>query len=121
MACLIEAITWTNAGILLIGPLGSNFSEILIEIYTFSFKKMLLKMSSGKQQPFCLGLNVLIHGGSVISIYAPGYWVIIGLDDAELLSIPKWQEHTLEMQCLFLKIIPESYFFQAYFSEWYLC
>ena len=35
-----QAIIWTNAGILLIGPLGTNFSEILIEIQTFSFKKM---------------------------------------------------------------------------------
>ena len=35
-----QAIIWTNAGILLIGPLGTNFSEILIEIHTFSFKKM---------------------------------------------------------------------------------
>ena len=35
-----QAIIWTNAGILLIGPLGTNFSEILIEIYTFSFKKI---------------------------------------------------------------------------------
>ena len=34
------------------------FSEILIEIYTFSFKKMFLNMSSGKWQPFCLGLKV---------------------------------------------------------------
>ena len=30
-----QAIIWTNAGILLIGPLGTNFSENLIEIYTF--------------------------------------------------------------------------------------
>ena len=54
-----QAIIWTNAGILLIGPLGTNFSEILIEILTFSFKKMHLKMSSGKWRPSCLGLNVL--------------------------------------------------------------
>ena len=54
-----QAIIWTNAGILLIGPLGTNFSEILIKIITFSFKKMYLKMSSAKRQPFCLGLNVL--------------------------------------------------------------
>ena len=27
-----QVIVWTNAGILLIGPLGTNFSEILIEI-----------------------------------------------------------------------------------------
>ena len=32
-----QAIIWTNAGILLIEPLGINFSEILIEINTFSF------------------------------------------------------------------------------------
>ena len=54
-----QAIIWTNAGIMLIGPLGTNFSEILIKIYTFWFKKMHLKMSSGKRQPSCLGLNVL--------------------------------------------------------------
>ena len=54
-----QAIIWTNAGILLIGTLGTNLSEILIEIHRFSFKKMLLKMSSGKWRPFCSGLNVL--------------------------------------------------------------
>ena len=56
-----QAITWTNVGILLIGHLGTNFSEMLIEIHTFSFKKIHLKMSSGKWWPFCLGLNALIH------------------------------------------------------------
>ena len=55
-----QAIIWTNAGILFIGPPGPpNFSEILIEILTFSFKKMRLKVSSAKWRPFCLGLNVL--------------------------------------------------------------
>ena len=34
-----QAIIWTNAGILLIGHLGTNFSEILIEIHIFSFMK----------------------------------------------------------------------------------
>ena len=47
-----QAIIWTNAGLLLIGPLGTNFSEILIEILTFSFKKMCLKVSSAKRRPF---------------------------------------------------------------------
>ena len=53
-----QAIIWTNDGILLIGSLGANFSEILIEIYIFSLKKMHLKMLSGILRPFCLGLNV---------------------------------------------------------------
>ena len=54
-----QAIIWNNAGILSIGLVGTNFSEILIEILTFSFKKMRLKVSSAKWRPFCLGLNVL--------------------------------------------------------------
>ena len=41
-----QAIIWTNAGILLIRTLGTNFSAILSEIRAFSFKKMHLKMSA---------------------------------------------------------------------------
>ena len=56
-----QAIIWTNAGILLIRPLGTNFNEMLVEIRTFSFMKMRLKVSSAKWRSFCLGLNELIH------------------------------------------------------------
>ena len=38
-----QGIIWTNAGILLIVPLGTNFSEILIETHTFSLKKCIWK------------------------------------------------------------------------------
>ena len=54
-----QAIIRTNAGILLIRPLGTNFSEFFVEILIFSFKKMRLKVSSAKRRPFCLGLNEL--------------------------------------------------------------
>ena len=54
-----QAIIWINAGLLLIGPLGANLRQILIEIYTFSFKKLYLKISSGKCWAFCLVRNVL--------------------------------------------------------------
>ena len=54
-----QDIIWNNDGILSIGFLGTNFSEILIEILTFSFKKMRLKVSSAKRRPFWLGLNEL--------------------------------------------------------------
>ena len=50
----------TNAGILLIGPSGTNFNEILSGILTFSFKKIGLNVSSAKWLPFCLGLKVLM-------------------------------------------------------------
>ena len=55
-----QAIIWINAGVLLTGPLGTNFSEILNGIKIFSLNKMLLKISSAKWRPFCQGLNVLI-------------------------------------------------------------
>ena len=61
-----QAIIRTNAGLLLIGPLGTNFSDILIEILIFSFKKMHLKVSSAKRRPFCLGLNVLTYCTNVM-------------------------------------------------------
>ena len=47
-----QAIIWSNAGKLLIGHLETNFSEIVIKIQTFSFRKMRLKMSSGKWLSF---------------------------------------------------------------------
>ena len=65
-----QAIIRTNAGILLIGPLaclGTNVSEISIEILTFSFKKMHLKMLSVKLWPFCLSPNMLTE---------PVHWLI---------------------------------------------
>ena len=54
-----QAIIWTNAGLLSIGPLRTYFSENLIKILQFSLKKMHVKMSSAKWRPSCLGLNVL--------------------------------------------------------------
>ena len=56
-----QAIIWNNAGLLLIEPLGTNFSEISI-IQTFSFQKMHLNMSSAKWRPFSFGFNVLRQG-----------------------------------------------------------
>ena len=53
-----QAIIWTNDGILLIRTFRTHFSEIVSKIHTFSFKKIHLKMSSGKWQPCCLGLRV---------------------------------------------------------------
>ena len=79
-----QAVIWTNDGILLIGHLGTNFSEILIGIHismvscqkgptrhayawqigpfwqdTFDvFIKKCIKTLSAKWRPFCPGLNV---------------------------------------------------------------
>ena len=57
-----QAMIWTNAGILSIGPLGTNFCfhsdmKFQSEFKHFSFKKMHFKVSSAKWRPFYLGLN----------------------------------------------------------------
>ena len=63
-----QAIIWTNAEILIIGPLGTNFGEILIEILTFSFKKIVFEsvvceMVSLLSRPQCVN-----HGLSDITL-----------------------------------------------------
>ena len=77
-----QAITWPSVGILLIGPLGTNFSEMLIEIHTFSFTKIHLIMSSGKWRPFCLGHNVLRMQGKYSDL---GYKVFVLVKFASML------------------------------------
>ena len=55
-----QAIIRTNAGILLIEPLGTNFSEILIGIQRFSFTKenalenVICEMASILSRPQCV-------------------------------------------------------------------
>ena len=58
-----QAIIWTNAGILSIEPLGTNFSENWTKILIFSFKKMRLKMSSAKVAAILSGGDELRHIG----------------------------------------------------------
>ena len=72
-----QVIIWTNAGILLIRPLGTNFNEMLIEIWTFSFMKMHLKVSSAKWRPFCLGFNVLRVFPVYIILWSMRYYICL--------------------------------------------
>ena len=50
-----QIIIQTNAGLLSIVPLGTNFIEILIKIQSFVFPKMHLNILSAKWRPFCPG------------------------------------------------------------------
>ena len=63
--CRHQAIICTNAGLLLIGPSGTKFSEILIEIHTFSFRKIYLKnvlwtIASILSRSQCYGTGITI-------------------------------------------------------------
>ena len=62
-----QAIIWTIAGILLIRNLGTNFSEILSEIYTFSFKKIHLKMASILSRPQCVNYRQTIFWNPIFA------------------------------------------------------
>ena len=82
-----QATIWTNARILSIGPLGTKLSDILISTHIFSFKKMHLKMSSGKWRPCCLSLNVLraqplclllVHRYECYYMLFLGFWLTLG-------------------------------------------
>ena len=61
-----QAIVWTNAGILLIGHLGTNFSEILIENSNIFIQENAFENGIWKMQPYCLGEPQCVNGGLVI-------------------------------------------------------
>ena len=62
-----QAIIWTNDGILLIRTLGTNFSEILIKIQNFSFKRNIIK------NIVCEMAAILSRGISVNGRYSWGF------------------------------------------------
>ena len=129
-----QTINSTNAAILLITPLGTNFSEILIGIQTCSLKNMHFKMSSAKWCPFCLGLDVLIarcvdsirtSAGAVITElgsmhlrdrhlkgkYVPSKWRITKLWGCEcsqsyrMLGVPCWCWWRKHVPCVVLTLV----------------
>ena len=59
MACRLiiqhQAIIWTSAVLLSIGPLGKNCGDNLTKIQNVSFTKMHLKILSAKRRPSCPG------------------------------------------------------------------
>ena len=81
-----QAVIWSNAGILLIGPLGTNLSEILIGIVTFSFKKMHMKMSSAilaaiLSRPQCVKKTTFERGWEPIVIVELIFSRVIALNE----------------------------------------
>ena len=66
MACRLygtKPLSETNAGILLIGPLGTDFSEISIGIQQFLFKKnklehVICEMAAILSRPQCINVGL---------------------------------------------------------------
>ena len=97
-----QAIIWTNAGILLIGP----FSEILCGIQISSFKKMHLKILSAKWHPFCLCLNVLKLINSLAAVICDYNFISLRTSDAILRMelVRDWARY-----CLVACLLPSRY------------
>ena len=72
-----QAIIWTNAGILSIGPLGTNFNEISIDIHTFHSRKCIWKCRQENGGHFvpaqCVNSTMPLAGMS------PSRWVLWSL------------------------------------------
>ena len=95
-----QAIIWANVGILSIGSRGTTFSrEILVEIHTFSFTEIHLKMSSAKWRPF---LSRPQCGLNVIEAYACGICITISefsLDAINLITYLMNTANPLQLDC----------------------
>ena len=72
-----QAIIWTNARILSVGSLGTNFNEIWIKINIFSLTKMHLQISSAKWRPFCPGRDELILRVLEINLSIAWLWILM--------------------------------------------
>ena len=75
-----QAIIWTNAGLLLIGPWRTNFHEILIDIHTF--ENVVWEMATILFRPQCVKYLTLM-------VMESGYWVSIMAADALTTCIVK--------------------------------
>ena len=83
-----QAIIWTNAGILLIWTVGTNFSEILIEILTFSlknaFESVVCEMAAMLFRSKCVNITAN-KNTSHLTVIKPHYVYIsssVGLQNA---------------------------------------
>ena len=86
-----QAIIWTYAGILLIGPLGTNLSEILNQnLYIFiqenAFENVVWKMTAILSLPQCVKTIVILQRPVYIHIWDPSL-VMTAPDNAMLPSV----------------------------------
>ena len=105
-----QTIIWTNAGILLIGPVGTNFSEILITVCIFLLKKnafenVIWKMAAILSQPQCV--NPL----NAVFVMSPKF--TLKKYHCQL-NIPTWYRNCLTVGCeliyMLINIKSDSYY-----------
>ena len=119
-----QAITWTNAGLLPIGLLGTNSRQIWIGILSFSFKKMHLKMLSARM------MAILSRGRWVNEIYTKQYTLVSAELNKNLHLILKykvftqWDKYMLlpdaDMGNYFCHTMPYEYHQSSMSQPWWL-
>ena len=72
-----QAIIWTNAGMLSIGPLGTNCSEIFITILTFSVKKRFESVICSVSASVCH--QFMVHSCDVFALLQQSCFTGIGV------------------------------------------
>ena len=76
-----------------------RINEILIEIHTFPFTKMRLKVSLAKWWPFCLGLIVLrcVHRQFSVGIYDQYSWQDLGWWHRSNTKATQWRKNSRDL------------------------
>ena len=93
-----QFIIWTNNGMFLIEPSGTNFGEIWFTFQKTLFNKMSLKMSFAEEQSICLSLNVLRK--DIAS------WL-----NSLSRNHDKWA--VLQLSCIFLLLVRHQWIFRS--------
>ena len=126
--CQHQAIIWTNAGILLIGPLGTNFIEILMEIQIFSLKKMHLKitvaceiagiLSRSQRVNVCnFWLNILLLKYCTVGKYV----MLTSCFGTQIIVVPSQIEYFSKSYMEFIhKLLRVSCYSYHSYEAWYL-
>ena len=98
---------WTRARILLIGPLGTNFTEILSKIHTFSLRKIHVKMPYVKLLPFVSPSMCYTQWSQNPHID----WLFLGQENIVFMQLThqpgtKWQTFPGNIvKCIWLKVL----------------
>ena len=101
-----QAIISTNVGILLIGPLGTNFNEILIEKYIFIqenvFENVTRKLAVILPRPQCVnGAPKLNHQQMQFGPQIDG--LVQERHNSSALAVELWLSYTSPLKCSSLK------------------
>ena len=105
-----QAIIWVNAGILLIWPLGTKFSNITIETYIYSvqenaFENVVCKMAVISSQPQCVNESTIFWKDADMDVH------LTAVTDRGPLHMHSFGCHCLRRHILILVLYANKLYF----------